>query len=94
MPEVGAFLDVEVSAIGGNTPGQPHSITFALGNTTLRDDEWMCMAVTYDSQTISAYLNGALDSRQRTKRRQAGADEIWENPYHLSAAYPAAPRGV
>ena len=94
MPEVGAFLDVEVSSIGGNTPGQPHSITFALGNTTLRGDEWQCMAVTYDSQNIGAWLNGVLDVRSRSNRRQAGADEIWENPYPMSAAYPGAPGGV
>ena len=94
QPDVGAYLDVEVSAIGGNTPGDKHSITFALGNTTLPEDEWLCMGVTYDSKTIGAYVNGVLDVRKRTHHFQAGVEEVWENPYDMAETYKGAPGGV
>tara|TARA_B110000208_G_C11717885_1_gene411762 strand:- start:128 stop:907 length:780 start_codon:yes stop_codon:yes gene_type:complete len=91
---IGPFLDVEVSAIGGNTPGHGHSITFALGNTTIPDEEWLCLGLTYDGRTIGAYVNGLLDVRAPTRVSTTGTEETWENPYDMSEAYPGAPGGV
>jgi hypothetical protein len=91
---VGPFLDVEVSAIGGNTPRRQHSITFALGNTTIPDEEWLCLGMTYDGRTIGAYVNGLLDVRPPTHVSTTGTEETWENPYDMSEAYPGAPGGV
>lgn len=51
-----------VSSTGGASPGYPFAFDYATGGTQLDEDEWYCIAYTYDGEYLKVYVNGELDS--------------------------------
>jgi len=49
-----------VSAVGGPTPGHKYCVTRACSGHGVPLDRWQCVATTYDSIAIRAYINGVL----------------------------------
>ena len=58
------YFLLQVSDVGGPTPGQKFCTTRAWGATDLSARNWHCLTMTYDTHVISAYVNGTLDSWQ------------------------------
>lgn len=54
-----------LSATGGPTPGCPHCMEAAIGNTVVTMDEWHLLAFTYDGHFARVYLDGKLDEREQ-----------------------------
>jgi hypothetical protein len=53
-----------ISKTGKPTPPFPYSIDYSASKQLVQDNEWSCVAFTYDGQNIKSYLNGAFDSRE------------------------------
>jgi len=54
-----------ISGVGGPTPGQKWCIDASIGKTPVNYSEWTFVGFTYDGASISSYLNGSLDSREK-----------------------------
>lgn len=51
-----------ISPVGGPTPGYNFSETAACDPRPLPDEEWVCLAGTYDDEAIRVYVNGTFIS--------------------------------
>lgn len=68
-------LGAHVSTHGGPTPGYPYCMDVAMGKTVLPFDEWLFLAITYDTKDARSYVNGELDLREPQ-------GEPGRNPFH------------
>lgn len=50
-----------VSAVGGPTPSYPFCVTYSTGGTSLKQDRWYCVAMRYDGQRSTVFVDGKLD---------------------------------
>lgn len=58
------LLHGHISATGGKSPGQVAWISYSSSGEPVPDDQWNCIAITYDGKHIKSYINGKLSDAE------------------------------
>jgi hypothetical protein len=68
-----------VSQRGGPTPGYSYCYEVSLGDTVVPQNQWMCVALSYDGRFIRSFYNGRFDGANPSPNPPYNMG----NPYHL-----------
>jgi hypothetical protein len=60
------LLHGHISATGGKSPGQVAWISYSSSGDSVPENEWTCIAITYDGKEIKSYINGKLSASEFT----------------------------
>ena len=60
------LLHGHISATGGKSPGQVAWISYSSSGDPVPENEWTCIAITYDGKEIKSYINGKLSASEFT----------------------------
>lgn len=71
-----------ISKKGGPTPPFPYSIDYSASKQIVPENEWVCVAFTYDGTYIKSYLNGKFEAREA------------ELINHTAGFFPDKPDGI
>ena len=83
----GNHIDAEVSRTGATMqPACRWSVSYALGATPINSSSWHMLAMTFDGDSIRAFVNGSLDYRPpyRLNPPSSLCNETWQNPASIS----------
>lgn len=60
------LLHGHISATGGKSPEQAAWISYSSSGEPVKENEWICIAITYDGKEIKSYINGTLSDSEFT----------------------------
>lgn len=79
-----------ISKTGQPSPPFPYSIDYSASRQLVPEEEWVCVAFTYDGKNIKSYLNGIFEAREPELIRHTKGFENYpnglvqvKNPYYF-----------